>query len=130
MQRIGIPLDAALTEWSERIALDELKLMTFTIRVSSASGGNLSESLDRMADAFRQRLILEEKVDALTAQGKLQAWVMVALPILLALVLTWIDSESMTPLWTSTPGHVVLGVVATLELAGLLWIRRLIRMPD
>lgn len=130
MQRIGIPLETAMSEWSQRIPLEELKLLTFTIRVSTASGGNLSESLDRMADSFRQRLILEEKVDALTAQGKLQAWVMVALPMLLALVLSWMDADSMRPLWTTTAGHWVLGCVVTLEMLGLLWIRRLIRMPD
>jgi tight adherence protein B len=130
MQRIGIPLERALAEWVKRLPIEEVQLLGFTIQVSSASGGNLSESLDRLAGACRQRLILEEKVDALTAQGRLQAWVMVALPILLAIALSLIDSNAMEPLWITTTGHLVLGVIFVLELVGLLWIRRLIQIKD
>ncbi len=128
MQRIGIPLDTALSEWAKRMPLDELKLLAFTVGVSTASGGNLSDSLDRLAAAWRQHLILEEKVDALTAQGRLQAWVMAALPFILALALSILDPKSMQSLWTTTAGHAVVGVVFVLELIGLLWIRRLIRV--
>lgn len=129
MQKIGIPLDAAITEWAKRVPLDEIQLLGFTISVSAASGGGLSDSLDRLAHTFRQRLILEEKVDALTSQGRLQAWVMVALPMLLAGALTLIDPVSMAPLWSTGSGHAVLAAIAVLELLGLLWIRRLIRVP-
>ncbi len=128
MQRIGIPLDTALLEWAKRMQIEELKLLAFTVGVSTASGGNLSESLDRLAAAWRQHLILEEKVDALTAQGRLQAWVMAALPLVLALALNILDPKSMQTLWTTTAGHTVVGVVFILELIGLLWIRRLIRV--
>lgn len=128
MQRIGIPLDSALSEWAKRMPLDELKLLAFTVGVSTASGGNLSDSLDRLAAAWRQHLILEEKVDALTAQGRLQAWVMAALPFILALALSILDPKSMQSLWTTTAGQFVVGIVLALELIGLFWIRRLIRV--
>ncbi len=130
MQRIGVPLDAAFDQWSKRLGIEEVGLLAFTISVSSASGGNLSESLDRLATAFRQRLMLEEKVDALTAQGRLQSWVMIALPIVLGIVLSFLDFDSMAPLWRSDTGLLVLGLVAGLELLGFAWIRRLIRMED
>ncbi|MBU3725385.1 MAG: pilus assembly protein [Burkholderiaceae bacterium] len=130
MQRIGLPLERALADWAARLPVSELQLLTFTISVSAASGGGLSESLDRLAASFRQRLVLEEKVDALTAQGRMQAWVMVALPLALALVLTAMDPESMTSLWTTSSGHLVLGLVTTLEVLGLIWIRRLVRFQD
>lgn len=129
MQKIGIPLDVAIVDWAKRVPLDEIQLLGFTISVSAASGGGLSDSLDRLAHACRQRLILEEKVDALTAQGRLQAWVMVALPMLLAGALTVIDPASMAPLWSTGGGHAVLVVIALLEVLGLFWIRRLVRVP-
>jgi tight adherence protein B len=130
MQRIGIPLSVALAEWAKRIPIDDIRLIGFTIGVSSASGGNLADALDRLANACRQRLIVEEKIDALTAQGRLQAWVMVALPLLLALALTLIDPSSMVSLWTTDAGHLVIALVLALELLGMLWIRRLIVMKD
>ena len=130
MQRIGIPLPTALAEWARRIPLEDVRLLGFTVGVSSSSGGNLADALDRLANACRQRLIVEEKVDALTAQGRLQAWVMIALPIVLALALSLIDAASMQPLWTTGAGHLVIAVVLALELLGLLWIRRLIAIKD
>lgn len=130
MQRIGVPLDSAFDQWSKRLGIEEVGLLAFTVSVSSASGGNLSDALDRLASSFRQRLMLEEKVDALTAQGRLQAWVMIALPLLLAIVLSLMDFESMAPLWRSNTGLLVLCAVAGLELLGFVWIRRLIRMGD
>lgn len=128
MQRIGIPLDKALSEWAKKLPVKELKLLVFTVAVSTASGGNLSDSLDRLAAAWRQHLILEEKVDALTAQGRLQAWVMAALPLVLAVALSLLDPVSMQSLWTTTAGNIVVMTVLSLELAGLLWIRRLVRV--
>lgn len=130
MQRIGVPLDSAFDQWSKRLGIEEVELLAFTVSVSSASGGSLSDALDRLASSFRQRLMLEEKVDALTAQGRLQAWVMIALPLLLAIVLSLMDFESMAPLWRSNTGLLVLCAVAGLELLGFVWIRRLIRMED
>ncbi len=129
-QRIGVPLDVALEQWSQRLKFEEVGLLSFTISVSSASGGNLSESLDRLAATFRQRLMLEEKVDALTAQGRLQSWVMVALPLVLVAVLSVMDFESMAPLWRTDAGLFVLATLLALEVLGFAWIRRLIRMED
>ncbi len=128
MQRIGIPMDGALQELAKRLPIDEIKFIAFTISISAASGGNLADSLDRLANALRQRLILEEKVDALTAQGRLQSWVMVALPLVLAGALSWMDGASMEPLWMTSTGHLVLALILGLEVVGLIWIRRLIRV--
>lgn len=130
MQRIGIPLTSALAEWAKRIPLEDVRLLGFTVGVSSSSGGNLADALDRLANACRQRLIVEEKVDALSAQGRLQAWVMVALPIVLAFALSLIDMASMRPLWTTGAGHLVIAIVLGLEFLGLLWIRRLVAIKD
>jgi tight adherence protein B len=128
MQRIGIPLDDALKQWSDRVPVEEIGLFGFAVSVSTASGGNLADALDRLAATFRARLVLEDKVDALTAQGRLQAWVMVALPVLLALALTAIDPDAMGALWFTGLGHAVLAGVLVLEVLGLCWIRRLIRV--
>jgi len=128
MQRVGIDLQQALSDWATRVPLEEVSLIKFAISVSHASGGNLADALDRLAATFRQRLLLEEKLDALTAQGRLQAWIMVSLPIVLALVLTAIDPDSMRLLWFSSAGHLVLAGVVLLEITGLLWIRKLIRI--
>jgi tight adherence protein B len=127
MQRIGTSLESAFSDWFRRRPLEEIGLLGFTISVSSASGGNLSDALDRLAEGLRQRLILEEKVDALTAQGRMQAWVMAALPPALALALTALDPVSMAPLWSTTHGHLVVFSIVILELFGMLWIRRLVR---
>lgn len=130
MQRVGISLEEALNQLIRRLPLLELKFFVFTLKMASSSGGNLSDALDRLATSCRDRLIIEEKTEALTAQGRLQAWVMCALPLLLAGALFMIDPASMAPLFQSTPGRLVLVMMLFLQLIGLVWIRRLIRLPE
>lgn len=130
MQRVGISLEEALNQLIRRLPLLELKFFVFTLKMASSSGGNLSDALDRLATSCRDRLIIEEKTEALTAQGRLQAWVMCALPLLLAGALFMIDPASMAPLFQSTPGRLVLVMMLFLQLTGLAWIRRLVRLPE
>lgn len=127
-QRIGLTVNEALSAWGKRTPIAELELLSFAVGVSVVSGGNLAGTLDQLADTFRQRLALEEKIDALTAQGRLQAKVMIALPILLAVSLTALDPSTMSVLWMTTTGHFLLFGIGVLEVIGFLWIKRLTRI--
>lgn len=124
-QRLGSSLDQALTGLERRMGGDELRLFTAAIRIASDTGGNLAETLERLADSIRQRLAIEAKIEALTSQGRLQGWIMAALPVAVALALFVLEPEAMEPLVATWQGWLVLAGVAVLELAGLLMIRRI-----
>ena len=127
-QRLGVPWDEALERLNVRMAGESTTLMVVAMRISARTGGNLAEALDSIAQTLRARLQLQDRVRALTAQGRLQAWIVGALPLLLLAVLDWLEPDSMAPLWHTPWGWLVLALVATLETLGILLIRRIVRI--
>jgi tight adherence protein B len=127
-QKLGLSIDESLANFSQRIALEDFQLLCAAIRISRSSGGNLADALDSLANTSRRKLALEGKIASLTAQGKLQGWVMAALPFVLALALFQIEPRAMRPLVSTWYGWLVLGAVASLQLLGLHFIRRIIRI--
>ncbi|MBO1110629.1 type II secretion system F family protein [Bordetella petrii] len=125
-QRLGVSFDAALGHLSQRVPSEASALVVAAMRVASHTGGNLAETLDGIARTLRDRLQLQGKVRALTAQGRLQAWIVGALPLLLAAVLDRMEPDAMAVLWHTPLGWAVLAVVAGLETAGVLLIRRIV----
>ena len=124
--RLGIPLDEALDHLAERVRLPSLTLVVAAMRIVNETGGSLAEALERAALTVRSQLAMEGKIGALTAQGKLQAVVVGMLPLALLLVLDRMEPEAMEFLWHSPPGWATLAVLATLEVLGVLLIRRIV----
>ena len=125
-QRMGLSFDAALSNLGARLPGQGTALVVSALRVAMHSGGNLSETLERIAATLRARLYMQGRIQALTSQGRMQAWVMAALPLLLALVLDYLDPAAMALLWHTPMGWAVMGVVLLLETCGLLLIRRIV----
>ncbi|MCL2590965.1 MAG: type II secretion system F family protein, partial [Betaproteobacteria bacterium] len=78
--RLGTDLDLALDNLAARVKSEEMIMVAAAIKIARESGGNLSESLDKLSRAVRDRQNMEKKILSLTAQGRMQAWVMAALP--------------------------------------------------
>ncbi|HEY9460858.1 MAG TPA: type II secretion system F family protein [Paralcaligenes sp.] len=125
-QRIGVSFEQALTELYVRVPTEGTGLIVSSLKIAVQSGGNLAETLERIAGTLRARLHLLGRVQALTSQGRLQAWVMAGLPFGLALVLDRLDPESMALLWSTPLGWAVIAVILGLELLGILFIRRIV----
>ena len=124
-QRLGVTLDEALGSLERRMGGDDLRLVVAAIRIAGDSGGNLAETLERLADTIRRKLGVEGKIRALTAQGRLQGWVMTSLPLAVCAALFVIDPVAMRPLFDTWQGWIVCAVVVLLEIAGLFFIRRI-----
>jgi tight adherence protein B len=126
--RMGVPLDTALQEFSARVPEPDVALLVLAVRVSREIGGNLAESLQRLGEGIRSRVLLRERIDALTAQGKLQGWIIGLLPLFMMAALSVIDPGPMAWLFHSTAGWATLAVIAALELSGFVLIRRIVRI--
>ncbi len=127
-QRMGVPWDTALENLRRRMPADSTALVVAAMRIAAQTGGNLAEALESIAQTLRARLQLQAKLLALTSQGRLQAWIVGALPLLLLAVLDRLEPEIMGLLWHTPAGWGVLAIVAVLETAGMLLIRRIIRI--
>lgn len=125
-QRLGASLADSLAGLQRRLRMEETMLFACALRIGTESGGNLADALETLADSTRRKLILEDKLSALTAQGRLQAWVMGLLPAGIAILLSVFDPDSMRPLVSDWRGWLVCAGVAAMQLAGFLMIRRLV----
>ena len=125
-QRMGVSFEQALGALYERMPTEGTGLVVSSLKIAAQSGGSLAETLERIAATLRARLHLLGRVRALTSQGRMQAWVMACLPIVLGAVLNELDPESMKVLWQTPLGWTVLGIVAGLELIGIFFIRRIV----
>jgi tight adherence protein B len=125
-QRIGVALDQALENMNRRLPLPSLTLVVSALRIASATGGGLAETLERAAHTLRNTLAMEDKIRALTAQGKLQAIVVGALPLLLVFVLAQMEPEAMSLLWNTRIGWATITIVVLLETFGIVLIRKIV----
>lgn len=125
-QRLGVTLEQSLSNLNRRIPTQTTTLVVSAMRIASETGGGLAETLERTSHTIRSRLQMEGKIRALTAQGKLQAWVVGFLPIALMLILNKMEPEAMSLLWNSRTGWATLVVIAFLEFMGIYVIRKII----
>jgi tight adherence protein B len=126
--RLGLSIDKAFYRIEERNPFEEFKLLGAAIRISLETGGNLAESLEGLAVALRTKLAIEGKLDALTSQGRLQAWVVGALPFVILAILYQLDRPGMMPLFTTYKGLIALGLVLVLQTLGVVVIRKIVRI--
>lgn len=125
-QKLGLTLDEALDNLAERVDLEEMDLVVTAAQIARELGGNLAEIFERLSDTLRRKLEMEGKIRALTAQGKLQGWVMSLLPLFIMFVLTRMEPEAMAALFTSLLGWCFVGAIVVMTVLGALAIRRIV----
>jgi tight adherence protein B len=126
--RMGVPVEAGFAALRERAGLADLRLLSTLLATHRDLGGNLAESLQRLAELLRSRLLMEARIDSLTSQGRMQGVVVGLLPLLLLAVLYVMEREAMQVLHTTWQGWAALALIAALEVAGFAMIRRIVRI--
>jgi len=125
-QRLGVTLEQSLNNLARRMPTQTTTLVVSAMRIATETGGGLAETLERTANTIRSRLQMEGKIRALTAQGKLQAWVVGALPLALMAILNKMEPEAMGMLWHSRIGWGTLLVIFVFEFLGIFVIRKIV----
>ena len=125
---LGVPLDRALREMAERIGSPVFAAAVATLRIARNSGGDLSRTLESAAASLREMARLEGVVRTKTAEGRAQAWVIGVLPAPLIYMLQHLNPDLLTPLWTTSKGHMVLGAAALLWACALLLARKIVNV--
>jgi tight adherence protein B len=126
--RLGMALDEALQGLALRSGLHDVRMLVATLAIARDLGGGLAEVLERLSQAVRRRVAMEDRIDALTAQGRMQGRIVGALPIVLGAVLYLMEPGPMSRLFLTPVGWLVLAVIAALEIVGALLIRRIVRI--
>ena len=126
--RLGANLEDALDSVANRMDSDDMRWTVLAIRIQQGVGGNLAEVLLTIAGTIRERAFLRRQIGALSAEGRLSAWILVILPVLVAAWLFISSPAYMRLLYTTTPGELMLLFAVVLLLIGALWMRRTIKV--
>src|SRR6185437_15943440 len=126
--KLGVPLEEALVNMSKRVGSDDLELVVVSTNISRHLGGNMAAMFETISGTIRERFRLEGKIDALTSQGRMQGWIVAALPLLLGLVLNYMRPALMEPMMDHIFGYVLVALILIMEGMGILIIRRIVNI--
>ncbi len=124
----GVELRTALSGFAERNPTVAVLAFISAVIIQKESGGNLAENLDKLTAVIRGRFKLFRKVKTLSAEGRLSAWILMLVPLVLFLVLYFTTPDYLQPLFTETSGQKLVMYAAISSLIGLLWIRKILRI--
>ena len=127
-ERLGRPLDEAITAMCARIGSDDLEYVATAINVQSQAGGSLATLFDTLSETVRERQRHARKVRALTSMGRMSATVLTALPFGLALLMTLISPTYMAPFYKTSTGHVLIGFCLVSMTIGALLLKRIVNV--
>jgi tight adherence protein B len=96
------------------------------IEIQREVGGNLAEVLQTVADTMLQRNRLRGEIKALTAEGRISAFVLGSLPFVMGMFLWATNRDYIAPLFEETFGLIALGVGVVLVAGGIFWLRKII----
>ena len=125
-QRVGVPLSEALDRLTQRMPTAEVKFLTIVISIQQQAGGNLSEALGNLSGVLRERLRMQMKVKALSAEAKSSAMVLGSLPPGVMFMVYSTAPDYIMPLFITRTGNMFLLGSAFWMTCGVLIMRKMI----
>lgn len=122
-QNLGLPPEMALRDLARRTGLVELKIFVLAMVVQQQTGGNLAEMLDKLSVVIRERYKIRGQIKSLTAEGRMQAVVLLALPPAMFLIMLVLNRNYAVVLLDHPT--LIMGTLAC-EGIGALWIRQIV----
>jgi tight adherence protein B len=127
-QNFGLPLNEALNEMAARTNLLDVRFFVTAVTIQRETGGNLAEILDNLAHVVRERFKILRQVRVYTAHGRFTGYVLLALPAVLVIALSYINPEHMNLLFHQPMGRMLLVGALVMQSIGYLWIRQVIKI--
>jgi tight adherence protein B len=112
--KIGVPLDEALENLKKRVYTEDNEMFVTSVNILRETGGNLAETFDTIVLVIRERVRLQLKIDTYVSSGKMQAYIIGAMPFLMMMMFGSGDPEYFPMLFGT-----VLGVIALIVICGM-----------
>ncbi len=122
----GTPLDEAMGNAGTRIGSNDFQLLFAALQTHRQRGGDLGETLDRIAESIREIQRLERRVETLTAQGRATARWLGVMPLAVLGISYLLMGDQVRLLFTEPVGNLILMAVLVMNLLGWLWIRKIV----
>ncbi|HEU4812496.1 MAG TPA: type II secretion system F family protein [Nocardioides sp.] len=126
--RLGVDIEDALESVARRMASDDFAWVVMAIRIQREVGGNLAELLNTVAETLRERAYLRRQVRVLSAEGRMSAWVLGALPFVMFTYMLIVRPDVVRVLWTDPIGLAMAGAAIALMLMGFFALSRIVKI--
>ena len=124
--RLGMSVEEALNEFGERIPRQDVQMFVTAVNILKETGGNLAETFQTITTTVRERQKVEKKIQALTAQGTMQAVIISLVPFALLGMFLILDPSYVMPLFTKPLGWLALAIMLTLQIIGLVVMKKIV----
>ena len=127
-QNYGLELKTALENMIQRVPIQDLKIVSTAILIQKESGGNLAEVLDKTSHVIRERFRLKRQVRVHTAQGRMTGLILSLLPVVLGVVLYFLNPKMTSVLWHNPLGIKMMWTAGGMTVLGSLIIRNIVNL--
>ncbi|HWW70260.1 MAG TPA: type II secretion system F family protein, partial [Duganella sp.] len=124
----GVPMNEALHNLALRVPLTDLRYLVIAVLIQRESGGNLAEVLGNISRLIRARLKLLGQVRVMSAEGRMSAWILGILPVVVLLLMSISNPAYIRVLWTDPIGVRLMWYSSVAAVGGVFWMRKLIRI--
>lgn len=128
--RLGTPIDFTMRSLADRIPVLDIRLLATIFTVHRRTGGNLASTLEGLSQVCRQRLDYRRQMRATTSAGRLSAWLVGSAGPILFFVLFFLFPDHIGGLFQRDWGPILVAIGVILEVLGLIWISRLLRVGE
>jgi tight adherence protein B len=127
-QNFGLPLKDALDNLTLRVPLLDVRFFATAVLIQRETGGNLAEILENLAHVVRERFKILRQVRVYTAHGRFTGYVLLALPAVLGIALSFINPDHMNMLFRERMGQMMLLGALVMQTIGYIWIKQVIKI--
>jgi tight adherence protein B len=127
-QNFGLPMKDALDNLTFRMPLLDVRFFATAVLIQRETGGNLSEILENLSHVVRERFKILRQVRVYTAHGRFTGYVLLALPAVLGIALSFINPDHMNMLFKEHLGQMMLMGALVMQILGFLWIKHVIKI--
>jgi len=125
---LGVNTEKALESFSKRVQSPDLELIILAVLIQRQIGGNLSEILDNISETIRSRIKIKGEIKVLTAQGRVSGLIISLMPVVLGIILYFMNPSYILTLFKNPMGIGMLVLAVFMQAIGIFLIRRIIRI--
>lgn len=126
--RLGVQIEDTLDAVAERMESHDFHWVVMAVRIQREVGGNLAELLLTVAATLREREYLRRQVRALSAEGRMSAWILGGLPPGFMLYLSMVNRDYLTPMFSTPLGWALLVAMVVMLSVGVLWMSKMVKV--
>lgn len=123
---LGRDLLSSLNDTATRMRNEDFVWVAQAIQINREVGGNLADVLDQVNETIRERSEIKGQISALAAEGKFSAYILMAMPVGIVVMLMAVNPGYMGRLFTDPLGWMMIGISIVLMTIGGLWLRKII----